>query len=210
MATQFRCPCGQKLKTRDEFEGKRARCPKCSAWLRVPKSSTYDTVAELASTGAGLPKPEPAPAPDVGAPQPFLIAPEAEPPKGRVLVADSSKMDREETVEVLRSHHYIVLEATDGAQALEMIRKERPDVAVLNVKLEGMSGFQVLQQMRHMTNVLNKDVWKMPVLMTTERLHGRDKQYAISLGMDGFFVKPVPVAEFVAKLEKITVRRPPG
>ena len=117
-------------------------------------------------------------------------------------------MDREETVEVLRYHNYAVLEVADGAQALEMIRKERPDVAVLNVKLEGMSGFQVLQQMRNMANVLNKDVWNMPVLMTTERLHGRDKQYAISLGVDGFFVKPVPVAEFVARLEKIIVRHP--
>jgi CheY-like chemotaxis protein len=201
----------------------------CGAALLVPKSSTYDIVAqvvssqvvsaEVVSAEADSPKPEPAPAADVREskpvptpavvePLPWLIPPKAEPPKARILLADSSKMDREETADILRKHNYAVLEVADGALALDMIRKERPDAAVLNVKLEGMSGFQVLHQMRSMANVLNKDVWNMPVLMTTERLHGRDKQYAISLGVEGYFVKPVPAARFAARLEKIIVRHP--
>ena len=95
------------------------------------------------------------------------------------------------TAQILQDHNYVVLEAADGPKALEMIRAERPAAALLNVKLDIMSGFQVVQQLRSPSNALNKDVWNTPVLMTTERLIGRDKQYSMSIGAHGYFVKPL-------------------
>ena len=127
----------------------------------------------------------------------------------RILVADSNAEDRRKIARILQDHNYVVLEAADGPKALELIRAERPAAALLNVKLDIVSGFQVVQQLRSMSNVLNKEVWDTPVLMTTERLHGRDKQYSMSIGARGYFVKPLQPAQICPKLEKIAAKYHP-
>jgi len=206
MPIRFRCPCRQKLKASDEAAGKRAKCPKCSRWLRVPESGSYETVAEEVEPGR-LAEKEP------GAAEPAQAEP-APPPeerregvKGRVVVADSNPSDLKVTTRILRDHGYEVLEAEDGARAVEMIRKELPDAAVLDVRLDLLGGFKVIEQIRNPADVRNKQVWDMPVLMTTVKLRGRDKQYAMSLGVKGFFSKPVTPATLCSRLEKELSRR---
>jgi CheY-like chemotaxis protein len=189
MPIRFLCPCGQKLKTRDDTTGRRARCPKCSRWLKIPANSSYETQAEE------LPPQEEKPG-----------EPSEHRPGGHatqtVLVADSIAADRENTSKVLRDHGYEVIQAGDGAAALDMIRHFRPLVAVINLHLNELSGFQVIQQLRNLSNPFNKDVFDTPVVMTTEKQQGRDKQYAIHLGIDGFFQKPVEREKFCARVEK--------
>lgn len=215
MPMRFRCACGQKLKSADDTVGKRARCPKCGKWLRVPESATYDTVAsEIAHPDPASPAPaDPAVEAKEGSSLhppvesgPSVKAAEATAPpvreKARVVVADSIPQDLARTAEMLREHSYLVLEAPDGARALDLIRQERPDAVVVNVRLEGLSGFQVIQQLRNTANPLNQEVWDTPIMMTTEKILGRDKQYAMSLGVDGYFVKPLTPAQICAKLEK--------
>lgn len=211
MAIRFRCPCGAKLKTRDGTEGRRARCRTCLALLRIPDDgrSTYETVAAIAA-------PDTHDAPSGGASPEGSAAPEAaeastgaESAKARVLVADSNAEDRRVIVRILRDHNYVVLEAADGTKALELIRTERPDAALLNVKLDIVSGFQVVQQLRSISNALNKEVWDTPVLMTTEQAHGRDKQYSMSIGARGYFVKPLQAAQICSKLERIATKYHP-
>ena len=63
---------------------------------------------------------------------------------------------------------------------MELIRKVKPGVIILDVKLDILSGFQVIDQVRSPANVRNQDVWRTPVLMTTFKVRGRDKQYAIA------------------------------
>jgi len=216
MPIRFRCPCGQKLKTPSEGLGKRAKCPKCGKQFRIPESATYETIAQevppengkpAPPQPAGAPAPEPTPA--AKAPIAESDAPKGEMGKGRVLVADSLEDDLKKLVVILRDHGYVVLEATDGQKALDMVRSERPDAVILNVKLNLMSGFQVIQQLRNPANPVNKEIWDMPVLMVTEKLHGRDRQYAMSLGVDGYFVKPVPPAQICARLERAVYKRHP-
>lgn len=201
MPLRFRCPCGQKFKTREELAGKRAQCRKCGRAIRVPQSTTYDTEAEVlpprprddrrevqAETNAVAPATETAAAGDEA--------------KARVVVADSIDDDIAAMVTLLSNHGYAVLQTADGAKALELIRNQRPDAAVLDVRLHGLSGFQVLQQLRNPSNPRNEKVWDLPVLMTTEKLRGRDKQYAMSLGVKGFYAKPVQPAKLCSRLER--------
>lgn len=190
MPIRFLCPCGQKLKTRDETSGRRARCPKCERWLRIPTESSYEKNAEEI------------PAPKKKEPGEQEMHAPAGHATQTILVADSIAPDREETSKALRAHGYEVIQAGDGMAALEMIRHFHPLVAVINLHLNELSGFQVIQQLRVLNNPLNKDVFDTPVVMTTEKLHGRDKQYAIHLGIDGFFEKPVDPTTFNARIEK--------
>jgi CheY-like chemotaxis protein len=223
MAIRFTCACGQKLKTGDETVGKRAKCPKCAKWLVVPQSDSYTTVATEAPAKSATPevpvkpptktagalaasvaaasaalKPAAASARAPGSPATGATAA----PIGRVVVADSNPEDLKKTALLLRNHNYTVLEATDGQRAVDVARGAKPDAVVVNIRMEGMSGFQVIQHVRDPANPLNKDIWAIPILMTAEKLNGRDKQYAMSLGVDGYFVKPLNAALLCAKLEK--------
>jgi CheY-like chemotaxis protein len=211
MVIRFSCPCGQKLKTRDGTEGRHARCSNCLSLLRVPAdgTSTYETVAEPYAPHDEKAHSGDAPPAAAAAPEAAAIPADAEFGKIRVLVADSNAEDRRKIARILQDHNYVVLEAADGPKALEVIRAERPSAALLNVKLDIMSGFQVVQQLRSPANALNKDVWDMPVLMTTERLIGRDKQYSMSIGAHGYFVKPLQPAQICPKLEKIASKYHP-
>lgn len=199
MPLRFRCQCGQKLKTGEDLVGKRARCPKCRQWLRVPQSDTYETVAEAAAVKKDKPV------------RKLAVKPEAPPAdeKARVVIADSVDEDRKLLATMLREHGYHVVEATDGPQAVEAIRAEKPDAIILDVKLDILSGFQVVEQIHNPGNDKNAKVWNTPVLMTTGRLRGRDKQYSMSLGVKGFFTKPLTPAQLCARLEK-EVTRPGG
>ncbi len=200
MPIRFRCPCEQKLKAGDDAAGKRAKCPKCGKWLRVPQSGSYEPVAEEVESAKLAEK-----GPQVQEP----VSPEAAGEavshprgKGRIVVADSTPLDLATMAGIIRDHGYDVLEAADGAKAVELIRKELPDAAILDVRLDMLSGFKVAEQIRNPGDVRNKRIWNIPVIMTTVRLSGRDKQYAMSLGVKGFFRKPVPPASLCSRLEK--------
>ena len=208
MAIRFRCVCGQKLKTQDDTVGKRAKCPKCDKWLIVPQSVTYDTVAQEYHRDDAENEP-------AGARPPVAALHDEEPPppqppkdKARLVLADGVPAERAALAGMLRDHGYVVVEATDGPTAVQAIRKECPDAAIVDVRLEGLSGFHVIEQITNPANALNKDVWTTPMLMTTSRLRGRDKQYAMSLGVHGFMLKPISPSDLFPKLEKAITKRP--
>ena len=200
MALKFCCECGQKLKTGDDLVKKRAKCPKCGKWLRVPQSDSYDTVAKPAEARKRK-KSKKASA---------ETPPESQPDssKARIVIADSMEEDLQNLETLLRQHGYEVITANDGPEAVELIRSERPDAIILDVKLDILSGFQVVEHIRNPTNPKNDAVWTTPVLMTTERSRGRDKQYAMSLGVKGFFGKPIAPAQLCFRLEKEISRQP--
>ena len=122
--------------------------------------------------------------------------------KGKLVVADSTPADLENTVRILREHGYGVLEAGNGPDAVALIRSEDPDVAILDVRLDVLSGFQVIDHIRSLSNPRNEKVWNVPVIVTTNKLWGRDKQYAISLGVSGYFEKPIAPARVCSRIEK--------
>lgn len=196
MAIRFRCTCGQKLEVADQAAGKRGRCPNCEHWLKIPHSFSVDTVdtkeetAELAPVQGSMAE----------LPSPGRSAATA--PNGRVAVADSHEGCRKSLAAMLREHDYIVQEAQDGPTAIIMIRIMQPDAAIIDTKLALETGFHVAETIRSPLRTTNKALWKMPILMTTAVLSGRDKQYAMHLGACGYFVKPVTAAELCPRLEK--------
>jgi len=185
MAVRFRCPCGKRLKAPEDYVGKKARCPVCERLLKVPG--------------------EQAEPPDT----------EETPPKGEetratVVLADSTDRDREVAKRIFEDHGYRVYAATDGEQAIALIRQHKPDVAVVDLKTQKLSGFQVIRTITDQFNAENRDVWQTPFIMTCTKVTGRDRQYAISLGVDHYYAKPLAPATICARIEKILGHVPSG
>lgn len=123
--------------------------------------------------------------------------------KGSLVVADSDPEALESASKILRDHGYVVFQAGNGQEALELVRKQRPSLAVLDLRLAKVSGFQVIRLLTDQFNPVNKDVWQTPFVMTCNKVTGRDRQYAISLGVKYYFAKPLNPATLCSSVEKL-------
>ncbi len=78
---------------------------------------------------------------------------------------------------------FIVLTATNGKEALEIVRKEKPGLVFLDIKMFGMSGLEVLKEIKNMDKTTR-------VVMLTALTDADTKAKAIALGADDFVTKP--------------------
>jgi DNA-binding NtrC family response regulator len=105
-----------------------------------------------------------------------------------VLVVDDEKNIRRTLGMVLSGDGYRVLEAESGEQALEIIgRSDEPiDAAILDLKLPGMGGIQVLERLR-----AEEATRELPVIVVSGHATVQDAVLAIKLGASDFFEKPL-------------------
>ncbi len=105
----------------------------------------------------------------------------------RILVADDNDDGREMLAFLLQREGHVVAEAVDGTAALDKIAEFRPDVAVLDLTMPGMNGFDIARRLR-------KDKARTPYLVALSGLgQAEDKARAIEAGFDHHFTKPVDV-----------------
>jgi len=101
----------------------------------------------------------------------------------------------------LESEGYDVLDAEDGERGLEIARRERPDLLILDVMLPKMNGFQVLQAMR-------REGLMMPIIILSARTAEMDKVTGLELGAEDYVAKPFSLAELLARV-RAALRRGP-
>ena len=123
----------------------------------------------------------------------------------RVLVVDD-----EPDIVALVAYHlakagYRVATASSGTDALESARRERPALIVLDLMLPGMSGYEVVDQLR--ANDATRDV---AVLMLTARREEADRIQGLSLGADDYLTKPFSPQELVLRVGAILRRLSAG
>ncbi len=104
-----------------------------------------------------------------------------------------------ETLEYnLARQGYAVYTVADGLTALEVARRERPDVIVLDVMLPGIDGFEVCRILRQEMNV--------PILMLTARADEVDKIVGLEVGADDYLTKPFSMRELLARVKALLRR----
>jgi DNA-binding response OmpR family regulator len=101
----------------------------------------------------------------------------------------------------LESEGYDVVEAEDGERGLEIARRERPDLVILDVMLPKMNGFQVLQAIR-------REGLMMPIIILSARTAEMDKVTGLELGAEDYVAKPFSLAELLARV-RAALRRGP-
>ena len=119
----------------------------------------------------------------------------------RVLVVDD-----EPDIVALVAYHlakagYRVSTAASGTDALALARRERPALVVLDLMLPGLSGFDVLEQLRD-----EEETRGVAVLMLTARREEPDRIRGLSLGADDYLTKPFSAQELVLRVGAILRR----
>ncbi|HSP57231.1 MAG TPA: response regulator [Halomonas sp.] len=91
-----------------------------------------------------------------------------------------------------------VVTAEDGESALERVAEGAPDLILLDISLPGISGFDVLERLRHDT-----DHARLPIIMLTA--HGREveREKGMALGADDYITKPFSTQALVDKVKTL-------
>jgi DNA-binding response OmpR family regulator len=115
-----------------------------------------------------------------------------------VLVVDDDKKIVDLVSLYLRKEGYAVLCAYNGREALEVARREQPDLIVLDLLLPEMDGMQVCHALRAESRV--------PIIMLTARSTDEDKLLGLDLGADDYVTKPFNPRELVARVRAVLRR----
>lgn len=122
-------------------------------------------------------------------------------PRERILVVDDEADIVALVVYHLAKEGYRVSSASSGTEALETARHERPALIVLDLMLPGLSGFDVLEQLRADASTAG-----IAVLMLTARREEPDRIKGLSLGADDYLTKPFSPQELVLRVRAILRR----
>jgi DNA-binding response OmpR family regulator len=105
--------------------------------------------------------------------------------KRRVLVADDDPSLLRLISVTLGTDDFDLLQARDGQEALEVLRRRRPDLVLLDSNMPRLDGFQVCAQLKH-----DPETADIKVVMLTARGSAADRARARECGADDYFVKP--------------------
>lgn len=113
--------------------------------------------------------------------------------KKTILVVDDEKMIRNLLNVNLTKEGYNVIEATDGAEGVEMAIEKKPDLILLDVMLPKLDGLSVCKKIKSRMNV--------PILMVTAKDNEVDKILGLELGADDYVTKPFSIRELIARIK---------
>jgi DNA-binding response OmpR family regulator len=118
--------------------------------------------------------------------------------EGKILIVDDEKKIVRLVQAYLEKDGYETLQAYDGAAALELWRREAPDLIVLDILMPEVDGLEFLQEVRRTSMV--------PVIMLSARSQEMDKLVGLGMGADDYMVKPFSPRELVARIRAVLRR----
>ncbi|GAA2723787.1 response regulator transcription factor [Cellulomonas aerilata] len=120
-----------------------------------------------------------------------------------ILVADDDADIRDLVSFKLEQAGYRVVAVGDGVQALDAVRAELPDLAVLDLMMPGLSGLDVCAQIRREPASAT-----LPVIMLTARVQEQDVATGFATGADDYVTKPFSPRELLSRVQAVLARVP--
>ena len=117
----------------------------------------------------------------------------------RILVVDDDKNTRRLLQAVLEVENYTVFTAGNGEEALDVMDKEHIDLAVLDIMMPKMDGYEFTQALREGQNNL-------PILMISAKQLPEDKRKGFLVGTDDYMTKPIDEEEMLLRIKALLRR----
>lgn len=120
-------------------------------------------------------------------------------PNATVLVVDDDRAIRDSLDRALTLEGYRVITSSDGAQALDTIAADAPDVVVLDLMMPNVDGLTVCRRLRSRRD-------RTPILMLTARTETSDRVSGLDAGADDYLPKPFDLDELLARIRALLRR----
>jgi two-component system alkaline phosphatase synthesis response regulator PhoP len=115
-----------------------------------------------------------------------------------ILVADDEKHIRELVELTLKHNNYHVLTAADGESALEIATRERPALALLDIRMPKMDGYEVCRQIKR-----DPAIATMPVVFISAKAQEDEIQMGYAAGAQDYLLKPFDMEDLLVSVKRL-------
>ena len=115
-----------------------------------------------------------------------------------VLVVEDNQIDRTRLVKVLSDAGYEVSTAENGLQAIDQVKRNKPEAILMDINMPEMDGFAATRALRG-----DKDTKHIPVILVTAKDQKADKAWGQMLGAKGYVTKPFTVEQLLEQIRQL-------
>lgn len=114
-----------------------------------------------------------------------------------ILIVEDNELNMKLFRDLLEAQGYDILQTRDGMQALDLARKERPDLIVMDIQLPQVSGLEVTKWIK-----ADDDLKHIPVVAVTAFAMKGDEEKIREGGCEAYVAKPISVKDFLSTIER--------
>jgi CheY-like chemotaxis protein len=129
------------------------------------------------------------------------IPPEESPPRGVVLLAEDHMANTLTISEYLESHGFIVVNAHDGLEAVQLAEESNPDVILMDIQMPVMDGWEAMRRLRANPRFTNT-----PIIALTALAMPGDRERCLEAGADDYMSKPVSLKKLLGTINVLRGR----
>jgi two-component system, chemotaxis family, response regulator PixH len=116
----------------------------------------------------------------------------------KILVVEDTPSEMQLMTLYLRDNGYQVVSANNAKDGLELVTKEKPDIVITDVVMEGMNGFEFCRTLKK-----NPDTENIPVIACTSRDQDLDKLWGKKQGVNAYVTKPYSQEEIINAVKSV-------
>jgi len=119
----------------------------------------------------------------------------------KILIVEDNPQNMRLVEMALSAESYFLLEATNGEEAFEIAKQERPDLIIMDVQLPKMSGLEVTRKLREIP-----EFNRTPIIAVTAYAMKGDEEKALDAGCSGYLSKPIRARELPNLIAKMLLQ----
>jgi CheY-like chemotaxis protein len=119
----------------------------------------------------------------------------------KILIAEDERDIRELVSFSLQFGGFVVVQATNGAEAVEQAQKEMPDLILMDVRMPRMTGYEACRQMKSIP-----DIRDIPVVFLSAKGQESEIQTGLEAGAEEYILKPFAPDELVKQVQMVLAR----
>jgi two-component system, cell cycle response regulator DivK len=116
----------------------------------------------------------------------------------KILLVEDNEMNRDMLSRRLQRRGHDVVVAVDGAQGLEVARRETPGLILMDMSLPGIDGWEASRQLK-----ADPVTSAIPIIALTAHAMSNDRERALEAGCDDYDTKPVELPRLLSKIEAL-------
>ena len=120
-----------------------------------------------------------------------------------VLIVEDNPLNMKLFSAMIAAQGYDVLQATDGANGLDLAQHRHPDLIIMDIQLPSMSGLDVTRNLK--AEEATRDI---PIIATTAFALRGDEEKILASGCDGYMAKPIAISQFLELIETFMLKAP--